>query len=191
MDEVKPLAAVPTVEHREPYESRGSRTVLGARGGEIPPRDSTIATLLECRPNGRFSNRPVGVKHFQTVHHCSVDVARGLALLFGIGTRALVWGFLCQGILQGGICRFLCSTSKPVSSFRSRASLTSMRAEAVKVGRRTNLAACFSLARSYLDCFEHDGTLNAVVMTIRGEPAFGRGSIAPQPCIRWVQGPEP
>jgi hypothetical protein len=28
-------------------------------------------------------------------------------------------------------------------------------------------------------------------MTIRGEPAFERGSIAPQPCIRWVQGPEP
>src|SRR3974390_1180322 len=28
-------------------------------------------------------------------------------------------------------------------------------------------------------------------MTIRGEPAFGRGSIAPQPCIRRVQGPEP
>ena len=27
-------------EHREPYDSRGSRTVLGARGGEIPPRDS-------------------------------------------------------------------------------------------------------------------------------------------------------
>jgi hypothetical protein len=30
-----------TAEHWEPYESRGSRTVLGARGGEIPPRDST------------------------------------------------------------------------------------------------------------------------------------------------------
>src|SRR6266404_3378376 len=29
-----------TAEHREPCESRGSRTVLGARGGEIPPRDS-------------------------------------------------------------------------------------------------------------------------------------------------------
>src|SRR5215469_1653784 len=27
-------------EHREPYDSRGSRTVLGARGGEIPSRDS-------------------------------------------------------------------------------------------------------------------------------------------------------
>ena len=36
-----------------------------------------------------FSNRPVGVKHFQAIHHCSVDVSHGLALLFGIGTRAL------------------------------------------------------------------------------------------------------
>src|SRR5262245_60903098 len=34
-----------TAEHREPYESRGSRTVLGARGGEIPPRDSTFTSL--------------------------------------------------------------------------------------------------------------------------------------------------
>ena len=37
----------------------------------------------------RFSNRPVGVKHFQTIHHYSVDVAHGLVLLFGIGTKAL------------------------------------------------------------------------------------------------------
>src|ERR1022692_596311 len=37
----------------------------------------------------RFSNRPFGVKRFQTIHRCSVDVARGLVLLFGIGTRAL------------------------------------------------------------------------------------------------------
>jgi hypothetical protein len=37
----------------------------------------------------RFSNRPVGVKRFQTIHHCSVDVAHGLALLSGIGTKAL------------------------------------------------------------------------------------------------------
>ena len=33
-----------TAEHREPYESRGSRTVLGARGGEIPPRNSPNAS---------------------------------------------------------------------------------------------------------------------------------------------------
>src|SRR5476649_1559445 len=39
--------------------------------------------------NVRFSNRPFEVKHFQTIHHCSVDVAHGLALLFGIGTKAL------------------------------------------------------------------------------------------------------
>ena len=36
---------MPTAEHREPYELRGSRTVLGAPGGEIPPGDSTIAAV--------------------------------------------------------------------------------------------------------------------------------------------------
>ena len=50
------------------------------------------AHYQEPYANVRFSNRPVGVKHFQTIHHCSVDVARGLVLLFGIGARALpVW----------------------------------------------------------------------------------------------------
>src|ERR1039458_9619140 len=39
--------------------------------------------------NVRFSNRPFEVKHFQTIHHCGVDVAHGLALLFGLGTEAL------------------------------------------------------------------------------------------------------
>jgi hypothetical protein len=38
----------------------------------------------------RFSNRPFGVKHFQTLRRCGVDVSHGLVLLFGIGTRALV-----------------------------------------------------------------------------------------------------
>jgi hypothetical protein len=40
------------------------------------------------RENVRFSNRPVGVKRFQTIHHTSVDVAHGLVLLFGLGTGA-------------------------------------------------------------------------------------------------------
>ena len=31
----------------------------------------------------------IGVKHFQTIRRCGVDVARGLVLLFGIGTKAL------------------------------------------------------------------------------------------------------
>jgi hypothetical protein len=36
-----------------------------------------------------FSNRPVWVKHFQAIHRFSVDVTRGLVLLFGIGTKAV------------------------------------------------------------------------------------------------------
>jgi hypothetical protein len=46
-------------------------------------------TLISASRDVRFSNRPFGVKRFQTIHHCSVDVARGLVLLFGIGTKAL------------------------------------------------------------------------------------------------------
>ena len=73
----------------------------------------------------------------------------------------------------------------------TRTSLAPSRAEAVKVGRRTNLATGPPVTRPHLDSFEHDGTFGAIGMTIRGEPAFGRGLVAPQPCIRWVQGPEP
>jgi hypothetical protein len=35
-----------TAEQREPYESRGSRTVLGEPGGESPPGHSTKAAQL-------------------------------------------------------------------------------------------------------------------------------------------------
>src|SRR5262245_41720984 len=35
----------------------------------------------------RFSNRPFRVKRFQAIQHYSVDVAHGLVLLFGLGTR--------------------------------------------------------------------------------------------------------
>ena len=41
----------------------------------------------QTRSDVRFSNRPFRVKRFQTIHHYSVDVAHGLVLLFGIGTR--------------------------------------------------------------------------------------------------------
>ena len=34
-----------------------------------------LSRLLEAGVDVRFSNRPVGVKHFQTIRHCSVDVA--------------------------------------------------------------------------------------------------------------------
>src|ERR1700674_4578057 len=66
--------------------------------------------------NVRFSNRPFGVKHFQTIHQCDVDVARGLVLLFGIGTKALVWGFFVKEIWQGAAF-----FSSPVSLFDLKA----------------------------------------------------------------------
>ena len=53
---------------------------------------SAFAGKAGIASNGRhvaFSNRPVGVKRFRAIHRCSVDVAHGLALLFGIGTKAL------------------------------------------------------------------------------------------------------
>ena len=51
-------------------------------------RDVSFGTNAKCR-DVRFSNRPFGVKRLQTIHRCSVDVAHGLVLLFGIGTKAL------------------------------------------------------------------------------------------------------
>src|SRR6516162_4014935 len=38
-------SAMETAEHREPYESRDSRTDLGAPGGETPPGDSTLRAV--------------------------------------------------------------------------------------------------------------------------------------------------
>jgi hypothetical protein len=46
-----------------------------------------IRDLARSQIEVRFSNRPFRVKRFQTIHHYSVDVAHGLVLLFGIGTR--------------------------------------------------------------------------------------------------------
>ena len=108
----------------------------------------------------------------------------------------LVWGFVKEEFQRATrrpffLREFLCSIEKPVSS--SRPTLRSRR-RAQKLSR---LAAAPTLRHApplpghNLDSFEHDGTLGAIGMTIRGEPAFGRGSIAPQPCIRWVQEPEP
>src|SRR5712672_1600966 len=43
-----------TAEHREPCDSRGSCTVLGAPSGETPPGDSSIASILACRRHVRL-----------------------------------------------------------------------------------------------------------------------------------------
>ena len=47
-------------------------------------RTLPLGRLMSASLIGRL-----GVKHFQAIHHCSVDVAHGLVLLFGIGTKAL------------------------------------------------------------------------------------------------------
>src|SRR6266699_7062619 len=54
--------AMATAEHREPYESRGSRTVLGAPEGETPSGDSSFASF---RPDtDHFRSSPIS-SHFQ------------------------------------------------------------------------------------------------------------------------------
>src|SRR6516165_9170039 len=69
-----------------------------ASGHYRPPRRS-------CPPaHVRFSIRPVVVKRFQAIPHCGVDVSHGLALLFGIGIKSLVWGFFCQEVRQCNAC---------------------------------------------------------------------------------------
>src|SRR5262249_16734520 len=45
-----------TAEHREPCDSRGSCTVLGAPGGEIPPGDSTSTSIPRCLWHVRFAS---------------------------------------------------------------------------------------------------------------------------------------
>jgi hypothetical protein len=91
----------------------------------------------------------------------------------------LVWGFCCQAVseaifLSCFLGRFLCSTRDPVSPSRPAVLPKPARAGAVKVGRRTNLSTRSALARPHLDSSEQGGTLDAVGMTIRGEPACGR-----------------
>jgi len=91
----------------------GKRSVGKLPQATAPILDSTEATDIALQPNVRFSNRPFGVEHFQTIHRCNVGVARGLVLLFGIGTKALVWGFFSQEVQAGWriffLRQFLCS----------------------------------------------------------------------------------
>jgi transposase len=72
----------------------------GCRWCDCPPEYGPPTTIYN-----RFSNRPLEVKRFQTIHRCSVDVAHRLVLLFGISTKALPvwdsrtrWNNLCGGL---------------------------------------------------------------------------------------------
>ena len=76
----------------------GWRETLAPKNHPPSPHAAQVRLLQQNRPkadielariNVRFSNRPFGVKHFQTIRRCGVDVTHGLVLLFGIGTKAL------------------------------------------------------------------------------------------------------
>src|ERR1700688_1993113 len=83
------------------------------------------AAICQRDSHVRFSNRPFGVKHFQTIHRCSVDVAHGLVLLFGIGTKALPlwdsrtrWNNLTGGLAVRGTAGPSDQTNSPHPSSR-------------------------------------------------------------------------
>src|ERR1017187_1423226 len=67
-------------EHREPCESRGSRTDLGAPGGVIPPGDSTLADKLS-----RAKIQLCPLLSAESGH--SVDELAGLNLNSELGTQ--------------------------------------------------------------------------------------------------------
>src|SRR6516225_7620961 len=56
------------------------------RGSRLPRllSESRVSSAAHVR----FSNRPVGVKRFQALQYSDGNVARGLVLLYGLGTSA-------------------------------------------------------------------------------------------------------
>jgi hypothetical protein len=80
-----PHATAASRVHRNSVPSTQMRCMITAN------RRARATIAFSNRPSGvkRFSNRPSGVKRFQAIHYHGIDVARGLVLLFGIGTRAL------------------------------------------------------------------------------------------------------
>src|SRR5215510_16366361 len=67
----------------------GLSSLKGVKRNERHVRFWPFCDITRLAPDVRFSNRPFGVKRFQTTHHHSVDVAHGLVLVFGVGTKAL------------------------------------------------------------------------------------------------------
>ena len=69
--------------------ARSSSAAIG-RIADVPRASRACQSdAIVTHQSGRFSNRLSRVKHFQAIHHLSVDVAHGLALLSGLGTQAL------------------------------------------------------------------------------------------------------
>ena len=103
----------------------------------------------------------------------------------------LVWALSRRDVSTGDksahlfLRQFLCSIREPFLR-PDRTSLARVRAEAVRVGRRTNLPTGSAVARPHLDSFEHDGIAWCDRDDDRRGARLRARSIAPQPCIRWV-----
>src|SRR6516225_1033674 len=78
--------AMATAEHREPCESRGSCTVLGAPGGEIPPGDSLIAPKPIRPLLGRSSRDNTRPRPHNDPSNSGGAVREGSALLQGLAS---------------------------------------------------------------------------------------------------------
>ena len=88
------MARSTTLQHKAGYIDARPPTASSSKSSCYARPDHTLGHSRPGRTSSksgyvRFSNRPFRVKHFQTVRRCSVDVAHGLALLFGIGAKAL------------------------------------------------------------------------------------------------------
>ena len=70
-----------------------ARISMMVRSMSSNSRPDTLVQDRSPQPHGFLLQRTagpyIGVKRFQTIHRYSVDVAHGLVLLFGIGTKAL------------------------------------------------------------------------------------------------------
>ena len=69
-----------------------ARISMMVRSMSSNSRPDTLVQDRKLQPHcfllQRTAGPYIGVKRFQTIHRCSVDVAHGLVLPFGIGTRA-------------------------------------------------------------------------------------------------------
>ena len=96
------MSTTPRVDGSAHRRARVSRSCSNLNDGQLA---WACPACSRAPGDVRFSNRPVWVKRFQTIHCFSVDVAHGLVLLFGIGTKALPswdsktrWNNLCGGL---------------------------------------------------------------------------------------------
>jgi hypothetical protein len=105
------LYVMATAEHREPCESRGSCTVLGAPGGEIPPGDSThpAIELSMVRARGKAPEL-----------HGPID-ERGSDAMDG----ALAFGFISKPPRLSAIksCPIICAQKRSMATRTTAAAL--------------------------------------------------------------------